>query len=206
VAPADRRTCSCATGLHDLEQIDAQLGNGFPSAFLRGAVVFGFIIWMWHATRAKKAPPATTLAAQPAPVQDIPESHTSTDAPEDHHWASALGELEGGARQPGLWARCFAEARGNESLARANYLSARARQLSDEHRAQTLKAQQAEEQAKRDAEAARLAEEQRSYDALPKGDCPSCNAVILLSAQECPKCRAIFTLGSAWKVEPIKGA
>jgi hypothetical protein len=190
------------------KQIDAQLGNGFPSAFLRGAVVFGFIFWMWHATKAAKQSASSTEAAvQPTPAQQLkPVIQGSTDAPEDQHWAAALAELESGGRQPGLWARCFAEAQGNEQIARAKYLTARARQLADVHRAQALKTQQAEEQGKKDAEAARLTEEQRRYDALPKGRCPSCDAVILLSAEECPKCRALFTPESTWKVDPIKGA
>jgi len=187
-------------------QLDVQLAIGFPSAYLRGAVVFGFIAWLWYATKPAKEAVKTPAASTPEKTALESAPAMPTDAPEDNHWAQALAELESGGRQAGLWARCFAEAQGNELLAQANYLNARARHLADEHRAQILKAQQAEEQAKKDAETARLAEEQRRYDALPKGHCPSCNEVILQSAQECPKCRAVFTPGSAWKVLPIKGA
>src|SRR5882672_7397006 len=183
------------------KQLDAQLGFGFPSAFLRGAVVVGFIGWMWYATRAPKRHNEPNVKVEPA--KPTPPVTASTDAPEDRHWAQALAELEGSDRQAGLWARSFAEAQGNESLARATYLTARSRQLADTYREEMLKAEEAEEQAKRDAEAARIAEEQRRYDALPKGRCPSCAEIILLSAEECPKCRALFTAGSTWKIDPV---
>lgn len=172
-------------------------------------IVMLFDVVCWEFGLPMGGRPGTASAPEktaPEPVPAMPANHPSSEAPEDHHWAQTLAELESGGRQAGLWARCFAEAQGNESLARANYLTARARQLADQHRAQILKTQQAEEQAKRDAETARLAAEQRRYDLLPKGHCPSCNEVILLSAQECLKCRAVFTPGSAWKVLPIKGA
>ena len=191
-------------------QLDRQFGNGLPSAFLRGAVVFGFLTWMWFVTKPAKDAVKTVSASTPEKGLDLasptPAKNPSNDTPEDQYWAQALAELESGGRKSGLWARSFAEAQGNESLAQANYLSLRARQLADEHHEQIVKAQQAREQAKKDAANARLAEEQRQYDSLPKGRCPSCDAVILMAAQECPKCRALFATGSAWKVLPIKDA
>lgn len=41
----------------------------------------------------------------------------------DDLWAEALREVESEARQPGLWARCFAQANGDESKAKAAYIS-----------------------------------------------------------------------------------
>ena len=33
------------------KQFDTEMGGGFISGFFRGAVVFGFLVWVWHATR-----------------------------------------------------------------------------------------------------------------------------------------------------------
>jgi hypothetical protein len=43
----------------------------------------------------------------------------------DEHFAKALSEIENGTQDKGLWARCFAEANGDESKAKAAYLSKR---------------------------------------------------------------------------------
>lgn len=44
-------------------------------------------------------------------------------------WAQALDEFEGSSRHPGLWAKAFADAQGDERLAKANYLSQRASEM-----------------------------------------------------------------------------
>ena len=44
-------------------------------------------------------------------------------------WARALKEYEGEHKRPGLWARLFSEAEGNEALAKANYLKVRVLEL-----------------------------------------------------------------------------
>jgi hypothetical protein len=33
------------------KQLDREMGGGFLSAFIRGIVVFGFLGWVWHATK-----------------------------------------------------------------------------------------------------------------------------------------------------------
>jgi hypothetical protein len=38
-------------------------------------------------------------------------------------WERALREVESSERRPGLWARCFAEAGGDESKAKAAYIT-----------------------------------------------------------------------------------
>jgi hypothetical protein len=51
---------------------------------------------------------------------------SSTD---EELWEIAATELQSDQRNVGLWARCYAEAAGNESVARANYLKSRVKQL-----------------------------------------------------------------------------
>lgn len=46
----------------------------------------------------------------------------------DNLWADALLEVDSEARQPGLWARSFAQAGGDESKAKAAYISERVEQ------------------------------------------------------------------------------
>lgn len=53
-------------------------------------------------------------------------------AGDDALWAAALAEFESDARRAGLWARAFAEAEGNESIAKAHYLRDRVQQLAEE--------------------------------------------------------------------------
>jgi hypothetical protein len=64
---------------------------------------------------------------------------------EEDHWAIALAELENGQRRPGIWARAFAEAEGDETKAKVAYLKVRAQQLS-ELAEQILREQQAAQQ------------------------------------------------------------
>ena len=53
----------------------------------------------------------------------------SVAAPAEEFWAIALAEFDGASRRPGLWAKSFAGAEGNEAVAKAAYLSERAKQL-----------------------------------------------------------------------------
>jgi hypothetical protein len=49
------------------------------------------------------------------------------------HFGKALLELDNGTRDNGLWAKCFAEAQGNESAAKAAYIKQRATELANPH-------------------------------------------------------------------------
>lgn len=62
---------------------------------------------------------------------EVAGSHNTLgkSGPPDECWAEALKEFEGGDRRQGLWARTYAEANGNESIAKASYLAARAQEL-----------------------------------------------------------------------------
>src|SRR6267142_2527427 len=123
---------------------------------------------------------------------------------EEEFWAKALAEYESSVRRPGLWARVFSQAQGNEAVAKASYLKHRAEELSLEHQQRVRAQEQAEQEAIKTARLARLTEEQRAYELLPKGHCPSCKSVIPISVQECPICHALFGPESAWKILPIK--
>jgi len=76
-----------------------------------------------------------------APINQIPPIYPSNsskhsldasmgifDSDEDL-WAASLVEFDSQNRLPGLWAKCFSEASGNEAVAKAEYLSQRTAQL-----------------------------------------------------------------------------
>lgn len=52
---------------------------------------------------------------------------------EEHYWSQALAEYDSGQKKPGIWARAYAEAQGDDAAAKAHYLKFRAAQLLDEY-------------------------------------------------------------------------
>jgi len=70
------------------------------------------------------APQPSTGNAASSSVND-----TKSTAFDDELWAKSLTEFESDTRNRGLWARCFAEASGNEAIAKARYLSERTSQF-----------------------------------------------------------------------------
>jgi len=89
-----------------------------------------------YAVGATNAPAKT--ANQPTPVEQ----------PDETLWADALSEFGGDHRKPGLWAKAFATADGDETKAKARYLQLRVAEL------------QAEQQKQKDQSAARLLDQQ----------------------------------------------
>lgn len=86
-------------------------------------------------------------------------------------WATALEEAESpSARDKGLWARCFAEADGDEAKARAAYVRAKVEPAAVPQRPAPSR----------------------------EGYCPNCGAECRLEAPFCSKCKAVFD-GAAWK-------
>jgi hypothetical protein len=55
-----------------------------------------------------------------------------TSVAEDGFWEIVIDEFEGLNRKKGLWAKCYAEANGNESIAKAEYLKTRFEELKNE--------------------------------------------------------------------------
>lgn len=155
-----------------------------------------------EATRAEVQQSSTPPTAMPISVPQ--QGTTAAVNLDDEFWARALAEYESNARRPGLYARVFSQAQGNEAVAKASYLKHRVEEFSLEHQQRVRAQEQAEREAIEKARLSRLTEEQHAYDLLPKGNCPGCETVIPLSASECPKCRALFGPGSAWTVLPLK--
>ena len=54
---------------------------------------------------------------------------TTPSSPTDDFWSTALLEFDSSDRRIGLWAKVFAEAHGNELVAKARYLEVRAQEL-----------------------------------------------------------------------------
>lgn len=92
---------------------------------------------------------------------------------QDDAWAAALAEVESDARQPGLWARCFAQAGGDENKAKAAYI------------------------AERVGSPAPPAPPAPPPPAT--GVCPSCGRGLAVEALECLQCGAMFGPTSAWQ-------
>lgn len=130
-------------------------------------------------------------------MHGAPTQPQSDSTSEEEFWATAAEEVDGRARRVGLWAKAFAEAQGNEAVAKASYLKWRVQQLQHEdevHRQQTEEARRAAEEWKQQAALAELAK--------LKGECPSCEQVISLAETRCPHCRASFAPGSPYKLLP----
>lgn len=132
---------------------------------------------------------------------------TSASSVEDEAmWASAIAEFDSSNRRPGLWARAFSAADGNESLAKARYLRARVNELEAEREALASQRTLDAKRKAKELELAHLTEEERAEALRPKGMCPNCDAVIALASATCPRCRAVFGIGNSWEVAPIPGA
>jgi hypothetical protein len=69
-------------------------------------------------------------------------SDAVTASGDEELWARALLEFESQNRRPGLWAKSFAEAGGNEAAAKAGYLTSRVLELQQERRAAVFKVQE----------------------------------------------------------------
>jgi uncharacterized membrane protein YhaH (DUF805 family) len=157
-------------------------------------------------------------ASGPACVVDMPVTSNLDLEPLEKFWAQALQECNEQKMRPGLWAKAFADAQGQESIAKAQYMRSRAVQLQAEHDmleqmkfAEQQKARQAEEatqlalKAEREAVLAEMTEANALEALKPKGRCPNCSAIINLDADICLHCKADFSSGSAWKIKPLSG-
>lgn len=124
--------------------------------------------------------------------------------PAEEHWATALAELEGPSRRPGIWARSFAEAQGNEAAAKVFYLRARAATLAAEQQARLDEAASAEAAALAAQRELQLAEEHKRLSLLI-GQCPNskCKQLMPMTSTDCPQCGAIFG-PDGWKLTPVR--
>jgi hypothetical protein len=143
----------------------------------------------------------------------------ASDEPEEQFWAIALSECDEQKMRPGLWAKAFADAQGQEAVAKAQYMRLRAAQLQTEHMllkkqelAEKQRAHQAEMFQQQELEAeqaialAKMSEDERIEALKPKGRCPNCSAVINLESKSCSHCNAIFGNDSAWQIKTLSSA
>lgn len=105
-------------------------------------------------------------------------SHTPELAAEERHWAQALAEFDGPDRRPGVWARSFVQAQGDETKAKAFYLAVRAEQIA--------------------------LDRNDDFQHPQEGTCPNCAATLMLTVSECPHCKADFRAGASWAPIPVR--
>lgn len=155
------------------------------------------------ATPVVKAARSTVEARRASIEESSEEPHLDSHSDEEL-WGKAMQEADSSLRRQGLWAKCFGEAKGVESAAKAVYMATRVEEMKLQ-----LRTEHEEREAKRKADElerriADLDEEQKAYERLPKGICPNCDGIIPLASADCPKCQAYFGPGSAWGVKPLE--
>lgn len=136
----------------------------------------------------------------------LPEQAPADDAvaSDEELWARAMSEADSQNRRQGLWAKCFAEARGVEPAAKARYMSVRVAELKAEIKAAREAAADAAMLREREMQLAQLRAKEQADARVPKGACPACKAVIPLASKVCPKCSADFGPGAAWAPTPTR--
>lgn len=166
-------------------------------------------------TPLPEASPMVVMAE--VPLQDLAPSEMVGVEPMEEFWAQALHECESSAMKAGLWAKAFADANGDDRVAKATYMRLRAMQLQAQYvenqqalklaRDQQLLAEQELQKAQEAAAAellAKMNEEERAQFLLPHGRCPACDALIPIASEACPHCTALFTADSKWKIKPLR--
>ena len=95
------------------------------------AIVFGLCAYAagWLFRRFLK--PAMSPSLSPAPLQPSNPPLTVQPVVSNAHFAQALAEIDSGLQDKGLWARCYAEADGDDAKAKAAYLKHRASELAN---------------------------------------------------------------------------
>ena len=133
-----------------------------------------------------------------------PSDYSVTDT-DEVLWATSLAEFEGRERRPGLWAKSYSEAGGDELVAKAVYLKSRVRELQSEREKASAEQKRIDRQREARERLNKMSEEARIEALTPKGQCPNCDIVLPLTAEKCPKCAAMFGPSAAWKLIPVRG-
>lgn len=147
---------------------------------------------------SSRSAPAYQVRARP--------SETEIDTSDETLWAAAATEWHGPERRLGIWARLFAEAKGDENVAKANYFSQRFYELKARELRKQAEQREGEETGLREAAVEQLEREAKALGNLPhwaKGTCPNCEVLVLVSASNCQTCGASFEGESAWKPKPL---
>jgi len=142
----------------------------------------------------------TSAAASGAQATHVVAVHLDPSY-DEAPWEQAQAEVDGCGRRPGLWAKCFSEADGNEASAKARYLKYRVEQIQTQSRANAVKADAARVELETKARAER---DLVDLEGTAQGICPQCDRAIPLASVNCPHCPARFGANSLWSVIPMK--
>ena len=155
-----------------------------------------------HNSSVGDSPRTIALSSSTSSATMSPESTTKTDVPAEEFWEAALGEFEGEHRRAGLWARSFAEAEGNETIAKARYLRHRANELSREsghnvreHPTKEVTTKTNELPTIVSSTTRHVAANHGRSSRVPKhlrAKFPNCTSDVLLSDKKCPICGIPF--------------
>ena len=154
-------------------------------------------------TSATTSPTPPALPRSLVGVMESDSEPIAAEGLDEAHWAQAMEEFEGTHRRVGLWARCFTQAKGDETLAKVAYLEARVREIAQEQQATLEEQERSRLRKAADERLSRLPEDQRAYELIPKGACPNCSFVQPLDSTECPACKALFGPQADWKLIPV---
>lgn len=93
--------------------------------------LFGLVIWILQVKGQSKHTVLQTHSTIDANIATKTDGENNQIEPTEDMYALALNELEGGERSNGLWAKCFAEALGDEQVAKAQYIRHRVIQIQE---------------------------------------------------------------------------
>lgn len=112
----------------------------YISAVIGGASIAGLILMVaaYRLTKSgiRKVKQVVVERSQPtsptpnkAVQQSSPVAPSMVEQPSEACWSAALAEFDREDRRPGLWAKVFSAAAGNEGLAKSEYLRIRAQEF-----------------------------------------------------------------------------
>jgi len=148
-----------------------------------------------------RGPVTADIPLDPA-IKPSLSMHEARITSDEELWDLAMRESDSPDRRQGLWAKCYGEAQGVESTARAAYMSIRVGEMKAAIYTEQLELDKKRRLEEEELRLAHLNETEKAFERLPKGNCPNCDTVIPVTSTECLKCKAIFGPGSNWKVKP----
>lgn len=134
---------------------------------------------------------ATPINAETPVITASNIAKVNATSTEEQIWALASHEMGSLNRNEGLWAKCFAEADGDDAKTKVAYLRQRVTQLTDQAKALAANEKVAAE-----------AEESARIEAMGKpAECPQCKGWITTTTEACSHCNA--WLGAGSNLKPI---
>ena len=93
----------------------------------------GFILQKVFKKLPREIEKTSVASANSIPASSIKKTEVTGKSvnkiSEEEYWEKSFTEFNSSQRKEGLWAKCFAEANGDENIAKANYLKVRTTQL-----------------------------------------------------------------------------